>query len=92
MTIRNRIITAGLGLNLLGTTLAAQAYSGEQYTKEAKISSTTARATALKAFHGKIVKEKLVHGRGGSGLRYAFDIRHGHVTHDVGWTPRRVSF
>ena len=43
-----------------------------------------ARAIALKAFPGKITDEELEKEKGGSGLRYSFDIKNGGVTHEVG--------
>ena len=52
--------------------------------QNAKISIGAARATALKAFPGKIVKEELEHEGGGSGLRYSFDMRRGNQWHEVG--------
>ncbi|MBY0579723.1 MAG: PepSY domain-containing protein [Burkholderiales bacterium] len=42
------------------------------------------RSIALKAFPGKIVDEELEHEKGGSGLRYSFDIRKGKTTQEVG--------
>ena len=50
----------------------------------AKISMSEARAIALKAYPGKIVKEELEHEGGGSGLRYSFDMRHGKRWREVG--------
>jgi uncharacterized membrane protein YkoI len=41
---------------------------------KARISMTEARATALTAFPGTIVKEELEREGGGSGLRYSFDM------------------
>jgi uncharacterized membrane protein YkoI len=43
-----------------------------------------ARAIALKAHPGKITDEELEQEKGGSGLRYSFDIKNGKVTHEVG--------
>ncbi|MHB1098157.1 MAG: PepSY domain-containing protein [Burkholderiales bacterium] len=63
---------------------SAQAYDGEKYAKDAKISIKEARSIALKAFAGKIVDEELEHEKGGSGLRYSFDIRKGKTTQEVG--------
>ena len=39
---------------------------------------------ALKAHPGKITDEELEQEKGGSGLRYSFDIRKGKVTREVG--------
>ena len=43
-----------------------------------------ARAIALKAHPGKITDEELELEKGGSSLRYSFDIKSGKVTHEVG--------
>ena len=51
---------------------------------KAKISMSRARAIALKAYPGKIVKEELERERGGSGLRYSFDMRRGKQWREVG--------
>jgi uncharacterized membrane protein YkoI len=51
----------------------------------AKISMSQARKTALHTFpSGKIVHAELEHEGGGSGLRYSFDMRHGHHWREVG--------
>jgi uncharacterized membrane protein YkoI len=52
--------------------------------KYAKVTLSEARAIALKAFPGKITDEELEKEKGGSGLRYSFDIKNGGVTHEVG--------
>jgi uncharacterized membrane protein YkoI len=67
---------------LLGT--AAQAFTGEKLASQAKIGIEQARAIALKAHPGTITDEELERERGGSGLRYSFDIKRGSVTHEVG--------
>jgi len=51
---------------------------------KAKISLSHARKIALKAYPGKIMKEELEHERGGSGLRYSFDMRRGKHWREVG--------
>ncbi len=61
----------------------AMAYDGSQYAGEAKITIEQARALAVKAYPGSIVEEELEHKRGGSGLRYSFDVRANHLTHEV---------
>ncbi len=78
------LIGAAAAAILGATAFNVQAFTGERYAKEAKVSLTEARATALKAFPGKIVDEELEREKGGSGLRYSFDIRHGKVTQEVG--------
>ncbi|MES1997986.1 MAG: PepSY domain-containing protein [Pseudomonadota bacterium] len=69
---------------LLGGVVSAHAYTGEKLARDAKVSMTEARAIALKAHPGKITAEELEKEKGGSGLRYSFDIRHGKVTQEVG--------
>ena len=64
--------------------ISAHAFTGQKYSKDAKISLTTARHIALRVFPGKIVSEELEHEKGGSGLRYSFDIRGKGGTHEVG--------
>jgi uncharacterized membrane protein YkoI len=63
---------------------SARAFSGEELASEAKISLDEARAIALKAFAGTIADEELEKEKGGSGLRYSFDIKNGAVMHEVG--------
>jgi len=62
----------------------ASAYTGEELAKDAKVTLSEARAIALKAFPGKITDEELEKEKGGSGLRYSFDIKNGGVIHEVG--------
>ncbi len=64
--------------------LSVQAYSGSEYEKEAKITINEARNIALKTYPGTVVDQELEHKLGGSGLRFSFDIRAHHVTHEVG--------
>jgi uncharacterized membrane protein YkoI len=59
-------------------------FTGEKFAKEAKITLDEARAIALKTYDGEIVAQELEKERGGSGLRYSFDIKKGKVTHEVG--------
>lgn len=79
MTIRTL-----LGVVLLaGFATSALAYKGDQYAKEATLTMDQARAEAVKAYPGTVLEEELEHKLGGSGLRYSFDIRANHVTHEV---------
>lgn len=68
--------------------IAAQAYTGEELAHRAKIGIAQARAIALKAHPGTITDEELERERGGSGLRYSFDIKRGSVTQEVGVDAR----
>ncbi len=60
------------------------AYTGQKLAKEAKFSMKQAREIALKAHPGKITDEELELEKGGTGLRYSFDILQGKVTQEVG--------
>lgn len=77
-------IASGAALIVIIGTVPAMAYTGQELAKEAKVTITEARAAALKAFAGKITDEELEKEKGGSGLRYSFDIKRGEVTQEVG--------
>ncbi len=78
------LAAAGLGLMVALPNLPAAAYTGQHLAKNAKIDISQARSIAVKAYPGKITSEELERERGGSGLRYSFDVKHGSVTHEVG--------
>jgi uncharacterized membrane protein YkoI len=63
---------------------SALAYSGETLAKTAKVAMEQAMDVALKARPGKITDKELEKEKGGSGLRYSFDIRSKGVTYEVG--------
>ncbi len=77
-------IMVAAGLMLAAPLLSAQTRPAAELAAQASISLQQARAIALKAFPGKIIKQELEHEQGGSGLRYSFDIRHGKLVHEVG--------
>ncbi|HET7675293.1 MAG TPA: PepSY domain-containing protein [Gammaproteobacteria bacterium] len=67
------------------TPARAKSYPGQlRYGAQASISLQQAERIALKAFSGQIISKELEKERGGSGLRYSFDIRRGKVVHEVG--------
>ena len=83
--IRGRnVIATLLTASALALGTAAMAYTGEELAKEAKIDIQTARDIALKARPGQITDEELEKEKGGSGLRYSFDIKIGSKTYEVG--------
>jgi len=51
---------------------------------KAKITIDQARSIAMKARHGTITDEELEKEKGGSGLRYSFDIKNNNVIYEVG--------
>lgn len=82
---RHNVLSAlAIGAVLVGGASAVSAFTGEKFAKEAKVSLEEARAIALRAFSGEITDQELEKEKGGSGLRYSFDIKSGDVTHEVG--------
>jgi uncharacterized membrane protein YkoI len=88
MTESKKYVIALVGLFLMASAANAVAFKGQKFAGEAKISMKQARVIALKAHPGKITDEELEQEKGGSGLRYSFDIRHGQVTQEVGVDAR----
>ncbi|WP_454830167.1 PepSY domain-containing protein [Paraburkholderia xenovorans] len=82
--MKNRYFVVVAGTGFLLTSLAANAFNGQEYLKDAKISLKQARVAALNAHPGKITDEELEKEAGGSGLRYSFDIRTKRGTQEVG--------
>jgi uncharacterized membrane protein YkoI len=77
-------IVAALALSA-GTVGAAEpAMKGAQFAATARIALTTARFTALKVRPGTITDQELEKEKGGSGLRYSFDIMSGGKPYEVG--------
>jgi uncharacterized membrane protein YkoI len=66
-------------LGLLAATTSAPAYADQQPAQQPTISVDEARGIALRAFSGIAGDAKLEPQKGGSGLRYSFDVRqHSH--------------
>lgn len=82
-TNMNGIPYGALALALLFA-FPAFAYKGEKLAKDAKVSIAEARAIALNAHPGKITDEELEKEKGGSGLRYSFDIKTSTGVQEVG--------
>jgi uncharacterized membrane protein YkoI len=78
------LVPAAICAVLVGGAGVVSAYTGEKLAKYAKVTLAEARSIALKAFPGKITDEELEKEKGGSGLRYSFDIKNGGMTHEVG--------
>jgi uncharacterized membrane protein YkoI len=62
----------------------AFAYTGEKLAKSAKVTMEQATDIALKARPGMITDKELEREKGGTGLRYSFDVRNTDVTYEVG--------
>jgi uncharacterized membrane protein YkoI len=84
MTLYRSLIPVALCAGLVVGATVGLTYTGEELANDAKITLADARAIALKAFPGKITDEELEKEKGGSGLRYSFDIEKGRVIHEVG--------
>lgn len=69
---------------ILSGTGSALALEGGALSGEAAITIDQARAAALRSQPGTILDQELEHRKGGSGLRYSFDIKVGGVVHEVG--------
>jgi len=62
--------------------------AGEELAQKANVTIDQARTIALKARHGTITDEELEREKGGSGLRYSFDIKSNKVIYEVGVDAR----
>ncbi|MBV9548385.1 MAG: PepSY domain-containing protein [Alphaproteobacteria bacterium] len=82
--MKNSFAVAMLISVLCVTAMQAVAYTGQKLEKGAKIKLAQAQAIALKARPGKITDRELEKEKGGSGLRYSFDIRVNRATYEVG--------
>lgn len=85
-----KIIIAGAAL--LGASglyaAAPRHFAGANLLPQAKISLAQARATAVRAHPGVITDQELEKERGGTGLRYSFDIKNRGKTFEVGVDAR----
>ena len=73
----------------LPASAASPAFSGHQLASKAKVSLAQAKSIALKARPGAITDQELEKERGGTGLRYSFDVKAaGGVTYEVGIDAR----
>lgn len=82
------ILPALATASLLVGSVAAQAYTGQELAGKAGIGIAQARRIALKVHPGAVTDEELERERGGSGLRYSFDIKRGSITQEVGVDAR----
>ena len=82
--MQGRNLATCLALVVLVGATQAEAYKGGQLAPQAKITIAEARSIALKAHPGTITDEELENERGGSGLRYSFDIKSGGHVSEVG--------
>ena len=76
------LLTSGLATGALA--MPGGKLKGGQYMGQAKVTLAQARATALKARGGTITDQELEKEKGGSGLRYSFDVKSAGRTYEVG--------
>ena len=76
MTLK-QVGVAALAALVIGSNALADVshFTGDKYLPLAKISLDQARTIALKACPGTITDQELEKEKGGSGLRYSFDIK-----------------
>jgi len=63
-------------------------FTGDRYARLARVSLDHARATALKVRPDVVTDQELERERGGSGLRYSFDIKAADGVYEVGVDAR----
>src|SRR5690242_8395610 len=81
--------TAAISLGAAGALAATpNHFAGANLLPQAKITLAQARSTALAARPGKITDQELENERGGTGLRYSFDIKSKGKTFEVGVDAR----
>ena len=83
-------VVAAAGLVAAGGQAATKhgRMAGSELMPMAKVSLAAARATALHARPGRITDQELEKERGGSGLRYSFDLMSRGRTYEVGVDAR----
>lgn len=70
------------------TATAPRHFAGAELLSQAKITLAQARQTAVRAHPGVITDQELEKERGGTGLRYSFDIKKNGKTFEVGVDAR----
>ena len=81
--------TAAMSLAATGALAATPSkFAGANLLPQAKITLAQARSTALAARAGQITDQELEKERGGTGLRYSFDIKSNGKTFEVGVDAR----
>lgn len=67
-----------------GTAFAGPKLKGDEYAAQAKVTLAMARQAALKVRPGTITDQELEKEKGGSGLRYSFDVTSHGKAYEVG--------
>ncbi|HEV2594969.1 MAG TPA: PepSY domain-containing protein [Sphingomicrobium sp.] len=88
MIKQNFLVAVGLLVTSGAAAASAQHFAGADLLPLAKITLAQARQTAVRAHPGVITDQELEKERGGTGLRYSFDIRNKGKTYEVGVDAR----
>ena len=85
-----KVLYFAAAVSFAATAMAASAghFAGSTLLPLAKITLAKARSTALAARPGQITDQELEKERGGTGLRYSFDIKSKGKTFEVGIDAR----
>lgn len=76
MKFKNILAITAVAACTIAAASAAQAFDGQQYAKDAKVTLDQARQIARKEVPGgTITDQELEREKGGSGLRYSFDLK-----------------
>jgi len=87
----NKVVIFTVAVSLTATAAVAATrshFAGANLLPQAKITLAQARTTALAARPGQITDQELEKERGGTGLRYSFDIKSDGKTFEVGVDAR----
>jgi uncharacterized membrane protein YkoI len=82
------LLAAGLTASASGALAATPSFTGHELAGHAKVTLQRARAIALKARPGRITDQELEKERGGTGLRYSFDVTVQKAVYEVGVDAR----
>ena len=82
--MKNLKVLLALAIITPAFTDGAFGYTGEKLAKTAKVTLAQATDIALRARPGKVTDKELEREKGGTGLRYSFDIRNKGITYEVG--------
>jgi uncharacterized membrane protein YkoI len=78
------VVTTALAASAASAAPANSGLKGGNLSSQAKVTLATARATALAARPGTITDQELEREKGGSGLRYSFDMKSHGKSFEVG--------
>jgi uncharacterized membrane protein YkoI len=84
MKLTPLLLAAGLAASASASFAAEAAFTGHELSGQAKVSLDQARAIALKARPGQITDQELEKEKGGTGLRYSFDVKVQKAVYEVG--------